>query len=131
MWTAAPNRPFSTTAKSLLPIGITSVNGSFTKGAPVGHQIRHGQNIGKGAGELLICGYCLHHGACVSDTICHTLQMSRPYTEVIHRDNLAITCEHGACIMNIESIVENLSAHARHASRTIATADTATKNKVT
>lgn len=78
--------------KSILPIGITSVNGTFTKGAPVEIKSDTDKILGKG-----LVNYSSADIACImghrSDTICNTLQLTRPYAEVIHRDNLAITYE--------------------------------------
>jgi len=78
--------------KSILPIGITSVNGTFSKGASVEIKSDANQSLGKG-----LVNYSSEDVACImghrSDTICNVLQLSRPYAEVIHRDNLAITYE--------------------------------------
>jgi len=78
--------------KSILPIGITSVNGTFSKGASVEIKSDTNQSLGKG-----LVNYSSEDVACImghrSDTICNVLQLSRPYAEVIHRDNLAITYE--------------------------------------
>jgi len=78
--------------KSILPIGITSVNGVFNKGASVEIKSDTNQVLGKG-----LVNYSSTDIACImghrSDTICTVLQVSRPYAEVIHRDNLAITYE--------------------------------------
>ncbi|GAB6144909.1 glutamate 5-kinase [Desulfocicer niacini] len=78
--------------KSILPIGITSVNGVFNKGASVEIKSDTNQVLGKG-----LVNYSSTDIACImghrSDTICNVLQLSRPYAEVIHRDNLAITYE--------------------------------------
>ena len=78
--------------KSILPIGITSVNGTFSKGASVEIKSDTNQSLGKG-----LVNYSSKDVACImghrSDTICNVLQLSRPYAEVIHRDNLAITYE--------------------------------------
>jgi len=78
--------------KSILPIGITSVNGTFTKGASVEIKSDTNQILGKG-----LVNYSSEDVACImghrSDAICNVLQLSRPYAEVIHRDNLAITYE--------------------------------------
>ncbi|SMC94354.1 glutamate 5-kinase [Desulfocicer vacuolatum DSM 3385] len=78
--------------KSILPIGITSVNGTFSKGASVEIKSDTNQTLGKG-----LVNYSSEDVTCImghrSDTICNVLQLSRPYAEVIHRDNLAITYE--------------------------------------
>lgn len=78
--------------KSILPIGITSVNGTFNKGACVEIRSDTGAVIGKG-----LTNYSAADIACImgrrSDAICNVLKRSRPYAEVIHRDNLAITFE--------------------------------------
>lgn len=74
--------------KSLLPIGITGVEGEFRIGAPV--EIRNGENAVIGVGLV-------NYGAADirkilglrSDEIRRTLG-DRPYDEVIHRDNMTI-----------------------------------------
>jgi glutamate 5-kinase len=84
-------RAVLTCGKSLLPSGVTGVEGDFTVGAPVEFKTRLNDVLGIGlvnysaadiirirglrSGEIKAClGY-------------------KPYDEVIHRDNLAITCE--------------------------------------
>ena len=85
-------RAILTQGKSILPIGITSVNGVFDKGASVEIKSDTNQVLGKG-----LVNYGSNDIACImghrSDSICNVLQVSRPYAEVIHRDNLAITYE--------------------------------------
>jgi glutamate 5-kinase len=85
-------RAILTRGKSILPIGITSVNGSFSKGASVEIKSDVNQSLGKG-----LVNYSSEDISCImghrSDTICNMLRLSQPYAEVIHRDNLAITYE--------------------------------------
>lgn len=75
--------------KSLLPIGITRVEGNFNMGASVTIKSGDGKTIGKGLSNyssvdiLSIMGH-------KSDMIVSILG-SKPYNDVIHRDNLAIT----------------------------------------
>lgn len=75
--------------KSLLPGGILRVDGEFTMGAPV--HLLTGQN------EVVGIGLCNYASADVRRIMGHkTSQIKdalgyKPYDEVIHRDNLAIT----------------------------------------
>jgi len=77
--------------KSLLPSGVVAVTGDFGVGAPVELAERTGQIIGTGlvnygsADIRKIMG--LRSGQIVARL------GSRPYDEIVHRDNLAVTCE--------------------------------------
>ena len=92
IWTAGPAEPFSTGEKVFCPSELASVNGVFNKGASVEIKSDTNQVLGKG-----LVNYSSTDIACImghrSDAICNVLQLSRPYAEVIHRDNLAITYE--------------------------------------
>ncbi len=78
--------------RSILPIGITNVEGNFNMGASVTIKSLEGKTLGKGLTNyssvdiLRIMGH-------KSDMICEILG-SKPYNDVIHRDNLAITYDH-------------------------------------
>ena len=77
--------------KSLLPSGIVSVEGEFNVGAPVECKKKNNEVLGKGlvnysaADIRVIMG--LQTGK-IKDRLGY-----KPYDEVIHRDNLAITAE--------------------------------------
>lgn len=75
--------------KSLLPIGVTGVEGEFRIGAPV--EIRNGQNAVIGVGLVNYSAADIRKiQGLRSDEIRGTLG-GRPYDEVIHRDNMTIT----------------------------------------
>jgi len=77
--------------KSLLPIGIISVEGNFDVGAPVAIKSSDGKTIGKGLSNyssIDILSIMGHKSDCIAEIL-----GSRPYNDVIHRDNLAITFE--------------------------------------
>ena len=75
--------------KSLLPIGIVQITGSFSKGDVVGLQSLSGNEIGRG-----LCNYDSDHAERLrgvhSNQIQEILKHS-PYVEVVHRDNLVVT----------------------------------------
>jgi len=77
--------------KSLLPSGIVGVEGKFNVGAPVEFQKVDGQVLGTGlvnyssADILKIMGL---KSSQIEDRLGH-----KPFDYVIHRDNLAITCD--------------------------------------
>ncbi len=79
--------------KSLLPIGITDVEGDFRMGAPV--------EFKNGSGDVLGVGLVNYSSADIrkimglrTDQIAERLGL-KPYDEVIHRDNLTVTGECG------------------------------------
>ena len=75
--------------KSLLPIGIVQITGSFIKGDVVGLQSLSGDEIGRG-----LSNYDSDHAERImglqSNKIQEVLEHS-PYVEVVHRDNLVVT----------------------------------------
>jgi len=79
--------------KSLLPSGIVGVEGEFSVGAPVEFRKVDGQTLGNGlvnyssADILKIMGL---QSSQIEQRLGH-----KPYDDVIHRDNLAITAESG------------------------------------
>lgn len=77
--------------KSILPIGIIRVDGGFTVGAPVEILDEDGAVLGKG-----LVNYSSADIRCImglnSSKIADILG-SKPYDDVIHRDNLAVTFE--------------------------------------
>jgi len=78
--------------KSLLPIGITAVEGAFDEGAPVEFRNRQGELLGAGLVNYSAGDIRRIMGA-------HTEEIrvrlgEKPYDEVIHRDNLTVT---GVC----------------------------------
>ncbi len=75
--------------KSILPIGIISVRGNFNMGAPVDIESDKGITIGKGLVNYSSADIISIMG-CKSDMIGKILG-SKPYNDVVHRDNLAIT----------------------------------------
>ena len=86
---AGAENALATNGKSLLPSGITGVTGEFGIGAPVEFTREDGTPIGIGlvnysANDIrLIMGLKTHE---IKGRLGH-----KPYDEVIHRDNLAIT----------------------------------------
>ena len=76
--------------KSLLPSGIVGVEGDFPKGSPVALKTAANQTIGSG-----LVNYCAADIQKImglkTSAIEHCLG-EKPYDEVIHRDNLALTC---------------------------------------
>ena len=79
--------------KSILPIGVTEVQGAFNVGAAVEIKDETGTVLGKG-----LVNYSSNDLRCImglnSARIAEVLG-SKPYDDVIHRDNLAITYEQG------------------------------------
>lgn len=76
--------------KSILPIGITDIMEDFCVGAPVNILSSDGKIIGKGLVNYSSTDMNKIKGL-KSDRIAQVLG-SKPYDDVIHRDNLAITC---------------------------------------
>lgn len=79
--------------KSILPIGIISVKGDFKMGAPVAIESNDGRIIGKGLVNYSSSDIISIMG-CKSDMISKILG-SKPYNDVVHRDNLAIIYDGG------------------------------------
>jgi len=79
--------------KSILPIGIISVKGDFKMGAPVVIESNDGRTIGKGLVNYSSSDIISIMG-CKSDMISKVLG-SKPYNDVVHRDNLAIIHDGG------------------------------------
>ena len=77
--------------KSLLPIGVVQINGSFTKGDVIGLQSLSGEEIGRG-----LSNYDSSRAERIiglqSNQIHEVLEHS-PYAEVVHRDNLVVTSQ--------------------------------------
>lgn len=77
--------------KSLLPSGIVGVEGDFQKGAPVTLESAEKEKIGNG-----LVNYCAADIRKImglkTSAIAQCLG-EKPYDEVIHRDNLALTCQ--------------------------------------
>ena len=76
--------------KSILPIGIIDVMEDFCVGAPVDIKSSNGKIIGKGLVNYSSADIYKIKGL-KSDRIAQVLG-SKPYDDVIHRDNLAVTC---------------------------------------
>ena len=77
--------------KSLLPSGITAVEGEFTVGAPVAFKSQGNRVIGIGLVNYSSSDIQKIKG-CKSGQIKSCLG-HKPFDEVIHRDNLTITVE--------------------------------------
>ncbi len=77
--------------KSLLPSGIVGVDGDFQKGAPVTLQADTGKPLGTGLVNYSAADVRKIMGLKTSAVEAHLGE--KPYDEVIHRDNLAITFE--------------------------------------
>jgi len=77
--------------KSLLPSGVVHVNGEFGVGAPVEFRRMDGEVLGKGLVNYSSTDIRKILGL-NSGKIKSTLG-NKPYDEIIHRDNLVITCE--------------------------------------
>ncbi|MFO7751410.1 MAG: glutamate 5-kinase [Desulfobacteraceae bacterium] len=79
--------------KSILPIGITSIQGTFKVGDPVEIRAENGDTIGKGLVNYSSVDIDTIKGL-KTDKIQQVLG-SKPYSDVIHRDNLVttVTCE--------------------------------------
>lgn len=75
--------------KSLLPSGIVAVEGDFRKGAPVTLKIPAGVDIGTGLVNYSAADIQKIKGL-KTDAVEQCLG-EKPYDEVIHRDNLALT----------------------------------------
>ncbi len=79
--------------KSLLPIGIIGVKGDFGVGAPV--ELKNGDN------RVIGTGLVNYSSTDIKKIMGHRSDMIenclgyKPYDEVIHRDNLAVTAEPG------------------------------------
>ncbi|SLM29074.1 gamma-glutamate kinase [Desulfamplus magnetovallimortis] len=76
--------------KSILPIGVTDVIGDFSMGAPVDIQSIEGNHLGRGLVNYPSSEIRKIMGL-KSDKIRQVLG-SKPFDDVIHRDNLAVTC---------------------------------------
>ncbi len=79
--------------KSILPIGIIGVEGNFNIGAPVVIKSSDKKTIGKGLtnySSVDIMKIMGHKSNAIVDILGY-----KPYNDVIHRDNLAITCPVG------------------------------------
>ena len=77
--------------KSLLPIGILAVEGTFAPGAPVNFKTQDNEILGKGLVNYSSADINLIRGLRTSQI--HSCLGSRPYDEVIHRDNLILNDE--------------------------------------
>ncbi len=80
-----------TRGKSILPIGITAVEGEFGMGAPIEIKAPDNTTIGNGLANYSSADIRRIMGlktAAIKDVL-----GSKPYDDVIHRDNLAITFE--------------------------------------
>jgi glutamate 5-kinase len=77
--------------KSLLPSGIVGVEGEFGVGAPAAILNQEGTGIGIG----LVNYSAADIRAIMGLNTCQIKERlgAKPYDEVIHRDNLVITCE--------------------------------------
>jgi len=82
-----------TGGKSILPIGITSVEGSFGMGAPVEIKDQDNNTLGKGLANYSSADIKSIMG--LKSSLISKVLGSKPYDDVIHRDNLAITFELG------------------------------------
>lgn len=82
-----------TGGKSILPIGITSVEGSFGMGAPVEIKDQNNNTLGKGLANYSSADIKSIMG--LKSSLISKVLGSKPYDDVIHRDNLAITFELG------------------------------------
>jgi len=76
--------------KSILPIGISDVIGDFSMGAPVDIRSTEGNHLGRGLANYPSSEIHKIMGL-KSDKIRQVLG-SKPFDDVIHRDNLAVTC---------------------------------------
>ncbi len=82
-----------TGGKSILPIGVTAVEGEFGMGAPIEIKAPDNTIIGNGLANYASADIRRIMGlksAAIKDVL-----GSKPYDDVIHRDNLAITFEQG------------------------------------
>jgi glutamate 5-kinase len=77
--------------KSLLAIGITRTDGTYRKGDVVALCDQQGEEFARGLTNYRAADVDLIKGL-NSEKISHVLG-HQPYTEVVHRDNLAILCE--------------------------------------
>lgn len=84
-------RAILTNGKSLLPSGVVGVDGEFDVGAAVGFKTRDGELLGTGLVNYSAADIRRIRGmksSQIKECLGH-----KPYDEVIHRDNLAITSE--------------------------------------
>ena len=79
--------------KSILPIGITSVQGAFGMGAPVEIKDQEENILGRGLANYSSADIKSIMG--MKTSAISSVLGSKPYDDVIHRDNLAITFEQG------------------------------------
>ena len=77
--------------KSLLPSGIVHVDGEFGVGAPVEFKRKDGEVLGKGLVNYSSSDIRKILG--LNSTRIKSILGDKPYDEIIHRDNLVITCE--------------------------------------
>lgn len=76
--------------KSLLPSGIVGVEGDFQKGAPV--TLKTGGNEALGTGLVNYSATDIRIIMGLKTSAVEQCLGEKPYDEVIHRDNLALTC---------------------------------------
>jgi len=77
--------------KSLLPSGIVGVEGDFQKGAPVTLKTVADREIG--AGLVNYSATDIRKIMGLKTSAVQQCLGEKPYDEVIHRDNLALTCQ--------------------------------------
>ncbi len=77
--------------KSLLPSGIVGVSGDFQKGAPVTLKTEADREIGAGLVNYSAADIRKIMG--LKTSAVEQCLGEKPYDEVIHRDNLALTCQ--------------------------------------
>jgi len=75
--------------KSLLPSGIVGVEGDFQKGAPVSLKTTANRTIGTGL--VNYCAADIQKIMGLKTSAIEQCLSEKPYDEVIHRDNLALT----------------------------------------
>ena len=80
--------------KSILPVGITHVEGEFGMGAPI--EIKAPDNTVIGCGLANYSSADLRRIMGLKTAAIKDVLGSKPYDDAIHRDNLAITvdCKH-------------------------------------
>ena len=86
-------RALTASGKSLLPGGIVHVEGEFAMGAPVSIRDEYGTELGVGLSNYASADIRRIRGL-RTDRIREVLGY-KPYDEVVHRDNLAITADGG------------------------------------
>jgi glutamate 5-kinase len=89
---AGAARQLQTSGKSLLPIGMTAVEGNFSRGDVIAIRDSAGQEIARG-----LANYASSEARLICRKPSHEFEAVLGYVaepEMVHRDNLVLTAQH-------------------------------------